>query len=227
MDDEASRAREALWRLEAGQPGEALEALRDASPIDVLVAYARARALADLARFGDAEQEARRGLELEPENVDLLETLATVQLNSDATFMLRASEASEARNAARQLLREHPDEAFAHYLHGLALLSGRWWRGLWHLRRAAAMSPHEPLLAETARIMGSWYLWPVHMTGGVKHYVFTVAFVAYIVVDGVRNDGMSWRLWAIFSAFIAYKWIAYFVARAVVSRRVTRALRER
>lgn len=285
MADEGDPVVVAAWRVDAGHPREALDALRDADAFDLRAIYVRGQALADLGRFDEAQDEVRRGLELEPENVALLELLATVQMNGDANaaevtlrkaialspanprllslytmilmeqdrfewaekmldramrvapedetvrrtrslFLMRAAGSKEARAAALELLREYPDEAFAHYLRGLTLIWANRGEGLRHLREAAALRPQDPLLAETARVMRSWYLWPVHVTSGVTHWVINAAaFVAMIAA--LATGGPFWTVVLIFNAYIAYKWGAYFFAQALIRRRVTRALRER
>lgn len=286
VSDERDPVPQAWWYLEAGYPREALEALRGASPVDTRVMCARGHALAALGQVDEAIEEARRGLELEPENLDLLDLLASTQMvrdpnaaertvrtalalspenprllalyililieqgrfewgekllerlmriapEEDSThrvrtlLMLRASRSAEARTAARELLREYPDEAFAHYLQGLAMLSGRWWRGLRHLRQAAAMRPQEPLLTETARVMGSWWLRPAHATGGVVNWLVVAAFIGLMVLDLSRNDTVTWMFAVPFFSYLGYKGLAFVIANAVLGRRIDRASRER
>src|SRR5688500_18602361 len=134
-----------------------------------------------------AEVTLRKALELDPGNVSLLGTyvhilmeqgrfewaekildramkIAPEQMQSTrALFLLGASNSSAARKAAQDLLRDVPDDAAAHYLQGMALLtSGRLSRGLRHLREAAALRPADPLYPAAARTFGAWYLWPAH-----------------------------------------------------------------
>jgi tetratricopeptide (TPR) repeat protein len=285
MSDERDPVPEAWWYVETGYPREALEALRGASPVDTRVMCVRGHALAALGEVDEAIDEARRGLELEPENLDLLDLLASSQMSSNPNaaevtlrralelspenprllalyvlilieqrrfewgekllerlmridpesdmthrvrtlLMLRASRSAEALTAARELLREYPDEAFAHYLQGLAMLSGKWWRGLRHLRQAAAMRPQEPLLTETARMMGAWYLLPAHATSGAMNWVFFAVFLALFIFDLSRDDTVS-PLWAaFFFGYLAYKTLAFVIANAVLGRRIARAQRE-
>ena len=276
---------EAAWRLDAGHPGEALEVLRGADPLDAQVAMLRARALSDMGRTGEAEEEARRGLELEPDNLALLEMLAATQLARDpdaaaetvrralaldpenerllglrvivlvqqdryewaeqvlsrlmaiapdaevtrrvrTLFMLSAAGSAEAMAAARELLRENPDDAYAHYLQALAMMDGRWWRALRHLREAAALRPQDPLLVETARVMHAWYAWPLHLTSRAVRIVIAVAmFAAMIYFMAVDPDHLWSAILATF-AFIVCRFTLAFAVRAILQRRITRALRQ-
>lgn len=286
MSDEVDPVPQAWWYLQAGYPREALAALRGASPVDTRVMCARGHALSAVGQVDEAIEEARRGLELEPENLDLLDLLASVQMirdpnaaertvrkalelspesprmlalyililieqgrfewgekllerlmriapEDDAThrvrtlLMLRASRSKEARTAARELLREHPDEAFSHYLQGLAMLSGRWWRGLRHLRQAAAMRPQDPLLTETARMMGSWYLLPAHATSGVGNWIAMAALIGLMIFDLSRDGDISGMFGVLLFGYLGYKALAFVIANAVLGRRVDRAMRER
>jgi Flp pilus assembly protein TadD len=276
---------EAAWRLDAGYPAEALATLRDADPLNARVASLRGRALLEVGRPAEAEEEARRGLALDPDNLFMLELLASVQMARDAgaaeetirralaldagnprllalqvvillrqdrfeaaeyvlarlmsvapeeeatrrvrtVFLMHASQSTEAMSAARDLLHEFPDDAYAHYLQGLVLLNGRWWRAFRHLREAAALRPQDPLLVETARTMKTWYAWPVYLTSGVMHWVIAAVLLAVASYFLVLDDNRVWYVLLGGLALTGYKWLVHFAMQAKLQRRVTRALRE-
>lgn len=278
---------EAAWHLEAGHPADALEALRDADAFDANAIALRARALTGVGRIAEAEEEARRGLELEPENVTLLEALAAAQFEHDpvaaektavqaleldpenerllalhvlvlvrrqrfetaervlsrlmsiapdsettqrvrAVFLADAyrSEGDAGVTAAGELLHEYPDDAYAHYLQGITLLNKKWWRGLWHLREAARLQPHDPLLVETARVMGAWYAWPLHLTSGfMEGFIPLTAGVLFFVL-GMMNDPRWWMPIAAAWGIAIFRAIASRMLRAHLQRRITRATRD-
>ena len=103
---------------------------------------------------------------------------------------------------------------------GLSLLEWRWWRALRHLRQAAALRPDDPLMVETARVMHSWYLWPVHLTSGAVGAVLLLVmpFVGFLI---------DLRLFLPWLALVAYRWLAHLAARSTLQRRIARALRQR
>ncbi|HEX6083159.1 MAG TPA: hypothetical protein VF266_01460 [Thermoanaerobaculia bacterium] len=278
---------EAAWHLDAGHPAEALQALRDADELDPSAIALRARALTAVGRIADAEEEARRGLELEPENLALLEALAWAQLEHDpvaaektvlqglaldaenerllalnvlvlvrrqrfekaervlsrlmsiapdaentrrvrAVFLADAyrSERDAGVAAAGELLQERPDDAYAHYLQGITLLHKKWWVALRHLREAARLQPHDPRLAETARVMGSWYARPVLVTTGfVDGFIqLTAMLVMFILLT--RDDPRWWMPFAVSWSIAIFRGIGSRLLQAHVQRRVTRTTRE-
>lgn len=282
MGDERDPVAVAEWYVEIGRAREALDALRDADPMNFRTAELRARALLVLGRFAEAEEQARQALAFFPEDVSLLALLASVQMATNAEvaeatvldglkldpenlrllqlgvivrlqqgkyeaaetmleramrispdqcqgvrtlFLLAASESSEAREASRELLRQFPDEAYSHYIAGLAALNGPWWRGMRHLREAAALRPDDPVIVETARGMRAWYMWPIHLTSGVVHYVVTIILaVPALYFAFVRGD---YTIFVVMLAFTGLKWLAYFAGKISIQRRIERALRER
>lgn len=210
-------------------------------------------ASAQLARNPDtAERTMCKALELDPENPrllgmhvlilaqqdrflraeEVLGQLMRIAPESDIAqrvrmiFLLQAARSGEAQQAAMEFLGQFPDEAYAHYATGLALLHrGRLFRGLRHLRQAAALRPQDPVLAETARVMRSFYLWPVHLTSGVIDYVLRGTFAIMWIVVFFADYGLFWAVIGGYLVFAAYKWGAVLFARAALQRRVAKALR--
>jgi predicted Zn-dependent protease len=142
-----------------------------------------------------------------------------------AVFMQQAAGWPGARDAVRDFLRAYPDDAFAHYLQGLTELSGRWWKGRWHLREAARLRPQDPVLVETARLMNAWYMLPVHALGGPVRWAVSIAAFAACMFYLVQDDDRSLWVVAAMLGYAALRWTLFFVTRAALARRIRRALR--
>lgn len=157
-----------------------------------------------------AEETIRNALQLDPERARLLalyvlvligqrrfeaaEAMLERALRADPSdpavgqarslFFIRASRSAEARDAARELLRRFPDDAFAHYLNGMALFGGpRLRRARRHLREAAALRPQDPLLTESARRAHEWWIVPFHLLAAVAGVLLPVALAGWFFFD--------------------------------------------
>lgn len=238
--------------MQLAQLGEAEEQLRHGlalgpENITLLMQLAQAQMPRDAAA---AEVTLRKALALDPGNVSLLGTyvhilmeqgryewaekildramkIAPEQMQSTRTlFLMRASNSGAGRDAAQELLRDAPDDAAAHYLQGMALLtSGRPSRGLRHLREAAALRPADPLYPAAARTFGAWYLWPAHVTNGPIHYVLAIVIVLGGMLAAAVTESFD-GLWAFavpWFVFLTYKWLAFGITMVLLRRRVTRA----
>lgn len=218
--------------------------------VPLLWALANAQMVSDA--FG-AEVTLRKALALEPQNASLFETYVFILMEQGryewaekmllrgnaidpeamqrvrTVFLIRAASSDGALRAAQELLRNDPDGAAAHYLHGLALLNkGRPAQGIRHLREAAALRPADPMFASAARTLGAWYLWPVYLTVAPVHQILaaTVFVVGIVFTIFTEDIGVFWTAFWPFVAFTAYKWIAVGISALLMKWRVTAAMRD-